>query len=306
MACYRPLDAAQLVNGDIVFVPKGTSGKGKTSQKAQNVRRELKLPCGQCIGCRLERGRQWAVRCMHESQMHEFSCFVTLTYDDENVPSDFSLRYSDVQKFLKRLRRAHGKVRFFLCGEYGESNGRPHYHALLFGVLFRDRYYWRKSSAGFNLYRSETLERLWGHGNCEIGDVSFESSAYVAGYILKKVNGSKADAHYQCVDSDTGEIFWRVPEFGRMSLKPGIGAGWFEKFGAEVYPLDRVVVNGREQKPPKYYDKLLEESAGLAFDEVAYARYLRADKLRDDSSRDRLEAREKVSLARVNLKNRSL
>ena len=125
---------------------------------------------------------------------------------------------------MRYVRRRRTGVRFFMCGEYGDLKGRPHYHAVLFNCWFDDMKYWRMSSSGFKLFRSVELERLWPHGNSEIGMVSLQSSAYVARYALKKVHGDAAAAHYAIVDADGVIVGSRVPEFARMSLKPGIGS----------------------------------------------------------------------------------
>lgn len=272
------------------------------------IRRELVLPCGQCIGCKIERSRQWAVRIMHECQMHDRSSFITLTYGEDYLPKFglASLEYSHFQKFMKRLRWKVGPVRFFMCGEYGSQFWRPHFHACLFGVSFDDRYPWRKSGAGFDLYRSPLLESLWDFGNAEIGELSFESAQYVAGYCMKKVTGVKAEEHYCKTDPITGEILQLTPEFARMSLKPGIGAKWFEAFSSDVYPFDRVVVNGREAKPPRFYDKLLSVSDPDKFDALSVKRYRDSFKSSIDSTVDRLRAREIVTRARFSLKSRNL
>jgi len=129
----------------------------------------LKVPCGQCIGCRLERSRQWAIRCLHESGLHERNCFITLTYDDEHLPEGGTLVKQDWQLFIDRLRkRFRTKVRYFHCGEYGEQTRRPHYHAILFGHDFDDKTLWKRNH-GNPLYRSKSLERLWPHGYSSIG-----------------------------------------------------------------------------------------------------------------------------------------
>lgn len=291
MACFSPLDAWQLESGSIVFVERG------------NVLRSLTLPCGQCIGCRLERSRQWAIRCMHEASMHEENGFLTLTYNQENCPN--SLEYRHFQLFMKRARREFGPLRFYMCGEYGSKTFRPHYHALLFGCGFlADRYLWRNSGSGFPLYRSPTLDRLWPYGNAELGDVSFESAAYVARYVVKKVTGDRADDHYKRVDSDTGEIVSVVPEFTRMSLKPGIGRLWIEKFYTDVYPEDVVMVNGMKCKPPRYYDGVFDYFRQI--DDVEFNRFERALLTKEDTSPERLAVREKVARARLDFKHRDV
>lgn len=219
MRCIQPLVAwsASRLNRNgkrnIVFRPE-----------AGALYRPLGLPCGTCVACLLERSRQWAVRCTHEASLSESNCFVTLTYDDEHLPWASSLYGRDVQLFLKRLRKEFSDetIRYFLCGEYGERFGRPHYHLLLFGFDFSDKVI-LGSRRGQSIWRSPCLERLWPYGRSEIGSVTFESAAYVARYVMKKQ--VKRDA----VDE------LREPEFIRMSLKPGVGVPWIEKFFKEVY-----------------------------------------------------------------------
>lgn len=292
MACYYPLEAWRRGGGVVFSVPGEKYG-------------EFQLQCGQCVGCKLERSRQWAVRCMHEKQMHESNVFVTLTYNDEHVPNDYSLMYRDFQLFMKRLRknRLYNPIRFYMCGEYGEGFSRPHYHALLFGCFFEDRYKWRMSASGFQLWRSPTLEKLWNMGNCEIGDVTFESAAYIARYCVKSITDAGNEWIY---DPETGELIEREKEFTRMSLKPGIGATWFEKYKSEVYPLDRVVIRGVEMKPPKFYDNLLKLDRGTMSDDIGFAREAKALLLTADNTPDRLRAREIVTQARLKTKVRSL
>lgn len=283
---------------------------------ADGVKRPV--ACGQCVGCRLERSRQWAVRIMHEARCHERNSFVTLTY--ESIAPDVdcvrcgkrvgvgSLHYCDYQLFMKRLRREFPGARFFMGGEYGEERGRPHFHACLFGVGFADGVYFRKSPAGFGLFTSDQLSRLWGHGLCAYGDVTFESAAYVARYVMKKVTGDGAEAHYA----------GREPEFCRMSLKPGIGAEWFRRFGSsDVAPGGHVVVNGHEANAPRYYVKLLERRARVdaCFGDKRALRELEAVKAGrlarglakfGEQAPERLDAREKVQRARLGMLKRKL
>lgn len=289
MPCYHPLTAFQTESGDIVFSERG------------KIRRELTLACGQCFGCRLERSRQWAVRCMHEASLHEANSFITLTYSDAFIPHDSSLDYRHYQLFMKRLRRTFKgrRIRFYMCGEYGDRTKRPHYHACLFGIDFADKVYFRKSDSGFPLYRSDVLERLWPHGHCELGAVSFESAAYVARYIMKKVNGSRAEDHYSIVDGDTGEIFQRSPEFTKMSLKPGIGYEWIRKYWREVFPRDKVVVRGKEAIPPRYYKKFLDDMPGTMSDAVEFQRAKLMELCAWDNTPERLAVRKQVALSRT-------
>lgn len=220
----------------------------------------VSVPCGQCIGCRLERSRQWAIRCVHEAQLYQDNCFITLTYSNEYLPVDGSLDITHFQKFMKRLRKRFGKgIRYFHCGEYGAKYRRPHYHAILFNFDFKDKYLWKEENA-FKLCRSPVLERLWPFGHSSVGTATFESAAYVARYILKKVNGDAADAHYLGgLDVDSGEVFKLKPEYTTMSRRPGIGKAWFDKYKDDVFPYDEVVLLKRgKMRPPKYYDFLYE------------------------------------------------
>lgn len=185
---------------------------------------------------------------MHEAQLHEHNYFATLTYDQEHVPKDGSLRPQDYVLFMKRLRKSQGTgVRFFQCGEYGEQLARPHHHSLLFNLPLHDLRMLPGSRAS-PLYRSATLDNLWRQGAVTVGAVTFESAAYVARYSLKKVTGPAAAAHYN----------GRLPEYLTMSRRPGIGSGWLEKFRKDVYPQDSVVLRGGiHTRPPRYYDNQL-------------------------------------------------
>lgn len=270
MPCFHPVQAYQAVDGSVKFVERGA-----------DFVRSLSLPCGQCVGCRLERSRQWAVRCMHEASMHEASCFVTLTYSDEHLPAHGSLVYRDFQLFMKRLRRARpgARIRFFVGGEYGDELGRPHFHACLFGVSFADRV--RLTSV---LDRSSEVDKLWRLGMCSLGSVTFESAAYVARYCLKKVNGDLAEAHYA----------GKVPEFGRSSLRPAVGAEWFARYWRDVRGDGRVVVRGRKSSLPRYYRKLFRGVDADRADELQSARELLGLSRRWDETDARLRVREEV------------
>lgn len=256
MPCYHPLEGWRKQGGGITF---------KLSE-ALIGRPLLVVPCGQCIGCRLERSRQWAIRCMHESTLHDQNCFITLTYANDRMNhlpksvdpdtgeigpgSLHGLVKRDIQLFFKSLRKeiSPRKVRYLQCGEYGTESFRPHHHALLFGYDFPDKYYWsRNAKTGDRYFRSDLLEWLWPHGNSLIGDLTFESAAYVARYCVGKITGKFADFHYCGLK----------PEFITMSLKPGIAHDWIVNNMDSVYPNDRVYVRaGVTSKPPKYYDKV--------------------------------------------------
>ena len=257
------------------------------------IRRSLEFRCGRCVGCRLSRAQMWSTRCVHEAQMHDESIFVTFTYTDEFLPGP-SLVYVDFQLFMKRLREAVGPVRFFMCGEYGDENLRPHFHALLFGVNFPDR---KKFDS--KLFTSATLERLWGKGHCPFGDVTADSAQYVARYSVKKVSGDMAIEHYRRFDTATGEIVQCVPEFGRMSLRPGIGYPWFQKYWRDIcLARDACVVNGKEVSTPRYYDLKLDVEQPVVASDRDYERYLKSLTFdEDDNSPERLAVQEFVTKA---------
>ncbi|QCQ84829.1 replication initiator protein [Blackfly microvirus SF02] len=296
MTCYSPLRA--FWSADI-----GASGRRKIvfDRNASWSGAPLRLPCGQCIGCRLEKARQWAVRCMHEKRMSSCSAFVTLTYRPEEVPEGGSLRRRDLVLFMKRLRRRFGAgIKFYACGEYGDQLSRPHYHLLLFHMEFPDAKPVGTAKGGQTLFSSEILRELWPMGHNWIGEVSFESCAYVARYILKKVTGALAEDYYQTITVE-GQIIDREPEFTVMSRRPGIGAKWFDAYYPEAYAWDSVIMNGKESKPPRFYDLRFELLDNIRLEEVKRARRKRALLNRSDNTVDRRRIRELVELKRLQL-----
>jgi hypothetical protein len=248
---------------------------------------------------------------MHEASLYKNNCFLTLTYSDEHLPDDYSLHYEDYQKFMKRFRKrfkglepaAYAEsqdkfpIRFYMAGEYGEQFGRPHFHACIFNFDFEDKYLWQKTESGSKIYRSAVLEELWPFGHSSIGEVNFQSAAYVARYIMKKVTGGMADQHYEEVNISTGEITSRRPEFNKMSLKPGIGYDWYKRYKTDVYPHDYVVVNGKKVKPPKFYDKKYADDHPWEFDQIVWEREKAARLRLEDNSDERLAVKEAVTVA---------
>lgn len=230
--------------------------------RALNSTNPMNIPCGRCTGCKLERSRQWAVRIMHEAQLHSENCFITLTFANEHLPVDYSVDPRHMQLFFKRLRKAlfPKTVRFFLCGEYGELENRPHYHIILFNHSFTsDRLLYRTTQHEHKLYTSPSLSKVWPYGLATLGEVTFNSAVYTARYAMKKISGPKADAHYLREHPLHHFIVRTRPEFLLMSRKPGIGANWFNKFKSDVYPSDEVIVNGHKSRPPRFYDNQLTE-----------------------------------------------
>jgi len=295
MPCYKPLLA--LVRKPPPGVPgKATVTFPKTVPSANTAKygTPTPLPCGQCIGCRLERSRQWAVRLMKELKLHDRSSFLTLTYHDAHLPrlpnGRPTLNLEDVQLFLKRTRKHFSPhpLRFFQCGEYGDQTERPHHHMILFGEDFcKDRSPIQNSRSGYPQYRSPLLESLWGKGHTTISEVSFESAAYVARYCLKKITGKGSRFHYA----------GRKPEFVTMSRNPGIASGYFEEFKDDIFPHDEIIPDlGRPSSlPPKYFDKLLEKVDPAMYERVKKKRQEGLDFFTDPYSTDtRLATRERI------------
>lgn len=243
---------------------------------------------------------------MHEASMYEDNCFVTVTYDDQHLPHPNTLHLPHLQAFIKKLRehaRQSGKYfRYYACGEYGERFHRPHYHACLFGYDFPDKISLGTRN-GFPIWRSPLLEAKWDKGRSEIGVVCFETAAYVARYIMKKVNGPAAYDHYQ----------GRDPEFTTMSrgnrnakIPGGIGLPWLNKWAFEVFPRDSLFVRGVPSRPPRYYDVRVELSDPSTMASVKEARRnTRIAKKEQPSLRSRA-ADAAITKARQQLKRREL
>lgn len=298
MTCYHPL-LAYRDNGKIIFNKPFPYAKG------------FNLPCGQCIGCRLKYSQEWAIRLMHENQMHEESCFLTLTMSPEYLESrenPWSLDKTEFQRFMKRLRKRYGKqIRYFHCGEYGEKNQRPHYHAIIFGMDFEDKELFQVRDE-IRLYTSENLAKLWPYGFSTIGSVSMESCAYVARYVCKKIRGKDAENHYIRWDPSTGEGTPIEPEYATMSRKPGIGLSWLKQYQSDVYPHDYVVIKKHEIRPPRYYDTKLEEWNPDLYEKIKEKRAAELPEVIDqyDENMDRLWVKEAVKEKRLEILIREL
>lgn len=186
---------------------------------------------------------------------------------------------------MKRLRFRFGAgIRFYHCGEYGEKFARPHYHACLFNFNFPDRKLWK--TVGENrLYTSDALSELWPFGFSTIGAVTFDSAAYVARYITKKITGDRAESHYN----------GRKPEYTTMSRRPGIGKPWFDRYKGDVFPSDEVVIRGRAMRPPKYYDRLFELAYPSDFAKLKRLRKAEGIRLSVLHPEARLHIREKIA-----------
>ena len=233
----------------VVFSPPGNIGDYTM----------INVACGQCIGCRLAYSSMWAMRCFHESKLHDHNTFVTLTYNDANVPwsgitGEQTLFPKHLTDFWKRLRKRFSdrKIRYFACGEYGDETYRPYYHAIIFGLDFDDKQLLKRSDLGFNYYISNTLDQTWSFGQCTCCDVSFDTCAYVARYVVKKLSGDLAKDKYEGIEK----------EFCRMSRKPGIGKDYYEQYHHDWYAYDHLCISDqgriRHLKPCRYYDNLFD------------------------------------------------
>lgn len=314
MPCYTPLSAykAQSVN------PK--TGKRPIVWQLRQGFHDLpiQLPCGRCVGCRLERSRQWAIRAMHEAQMHEHAEFVTLTYSDEALEKSGNyireLRHQDFQDFMKRLREKidrttreqceeygmseedteavlkEGRLRYYMCGEYGEKFGRPHFHAIIYNLHLEDKQPWVKRR-GHQLYISKFLTETWGHGHASTGSATFKSAAYIARYVMKKdLDPRTRSRTYERLD-EYGEYVQIAPEYQQASRRPGLGKPWLEKFQGDVYPKDYFTLEGNRMRPPKYYDFQYEIENPDEMATIKANRRFAAKRFTDDNTRERLDAR---------------
>lgn len=299
MGCFRPITGYRGSNG-MVF------------KRSESTGIPLTVSCGTCIGCKLDRSKQWAVRCMHEVQTTEAagrpSCFITLTYAPEHLPPNGELRKQDFQKFMKKVRKKH-KCRYYHCGEYGENTGRPHYHAIIFGWDFKP---WTKvgvSPAGYDYFQSDELTALWKKGLVSVGNVTFESAAYVARYIMKKQYGNNKSPNHAVVDTETGELLPLQEEYTTMSLKPAIGLDWLKKYHKDVYSQDFCVINSpkgvKKIKPPRYYDKVVFEHDPELGERIKLQRKKAARVRKSESTPERLATREKVLQIKANKLHRS-
>lgn len=286
------------------------------SHKPYADRPSVTLACGQCRGCRSDRARAWGVRIAHEASLHAENAFLTLTYSDQHYPDDGSVDVRPLQLFMKRFRTAHPelkrKLRFFAVGEYGERNWRAHFHCIVFGYGFPDRKLWKVEGSGHPQFLSAELTELWPHGLASLGNVSYQTGAYVAGYSLKKINGERAASHYQRPHPITGEIVQLRPEFVTMSRRPGVGSVWFDRFAGDAFPSDFLIVDGKRVAVPPYYLRKLkasETSPNLLKHQsfqIKNARVGRAAKHADNNTPERLAVREEVAELRAKLLRREL
>lgn len=275
----------------MIGIPTGEiteNGKQKLVIKKINdsyaVEQELKynpnavlIPCGKCIGCRLDYSKRWSDRMMLELETQKKGVFLTLTYNNENLPcydyftGEFirgqnsvncvpTLYKKDMQDFMKRLRKhfKNFRIRFFGSGEYGERFGRPHYHIILFGIGLSDfRFLTVKglNELGQKYYISDELAEIWTYGYSLLSDVSYNTCNYVARYVLKKITDN---TEYKEKDG-------RIREFSLMSRKPGIGYEYLRD-NPDCIDKKKIVIStqdgGKEIPIPNYfYRQLINEGS---------------------------------------------
>lgn len=266
----------------------------------------MDIPCGRCDGCKLERSRQWACRCLLEARESDWNCFITLTYDEDHLPEDGSLKKVDFQDFMKRLRervqrepsefrKDPGPVRYLHCGEYGHKFARPHYHALLFNCDFADKKLWKRENDN-PVFTSVTLEKLWPSGFSTIGALTFESAAYVARYTLKKHHGAAKEFLYE----------GKQEEYATMSRRPGIGQRFYEKYKKEIFRNDFLVLRGIKMMPPKFFAGKFELESPAEYARVKARRKYLAGKNPENNTWDRMKARAIIRRQKTKLLVRKL
>lgn len=240
-----------------------------------------KIACGKCLECRLAYTKQWAQRLVCEASLHQENWFITLTYNDDHLidcvdytvnPWTETLDYVPVlrsedftawkKRFLERIRDRYGHtgIKFYNCGEYGSKNHRPHFHVILFNCPLPDVELVRTVSLGgydYCYYHSKLIEETWGKGFIMVGKVNWNTCAYVARYVMKKLHSEDKKIYEQLCEL---EGVSPVPqEYVNMSRRPGLARDYYEANWQDIYSIDKVVLeNGRTVRPAKYYDKLFD------------------------------------------------
>lgn len=249
------------------------------------------------------------MRIVHEASLHDDNCFITLTYDDQHLPADGSLNKKHFQDFMKRLRKrfSHVRIRYYHCGEYGEQLGRPHYHACLFGLDFQDKQLFSQQDE-YSVYTSQVLADTWQLGFVTVGELTFESAAYCARYVTKKVTGHNAPDHYERVDPETGEIYWLLPEYSTMSRRPGIGKDWYDTYKTDLWPSDEVPVPGSGvfKKVPRYYETILKNEQPSDHETIKQIRKKFRQEHSEEYTPGRLMSKYRVQKAKADMLKRGL
>lgn len=232
--------------------------------------------------------------------MYEHNSFITLTYDDKHLPPDYSVHKKTFQTFIRALRdsTSNKKIRYFACGEYGDENLRPHYHALLFNHSFKDQLFFKNSKSREKIYTSTTLNKIWSYGNSYIGTCTYRSAAYIARYVIKKIGGDLADEHYTRIHPLSGNLVRVNPEFALQSRRPGLGHAWLQKFKGDIYPSDFIVVDEKRHPVPRFYTRKLLEEEQERIKRARKRQSIKPEK-KADQTEARLRVREQVATAQL-------
>lgn len=243
--------------------------------------KQTTIPCGKCIGCRLDYSREWANRGYLESLNYVNNWFITITYDEEHLPQPTELIDKNgitwwdegnweggtlvpehLTQFIKNVRQIMKReynqdgIRFMAAGEYGDKGQRPHYHIIFFNLNLpiEDLYNPRINNRNV-YYQSKVIERAWNKGISNLSQATWNTIAYTARYITKKINGEGSEELYY----SNG----KVKEFFRVSRMPGIGQDYFQKNWEKIYKTDSITIKNAsgiiKARPPTYFDKLLEK-----------------------------------------------
>lgn len=298
MACYHPLRGYRLDGGGVRI---GYEGPG--------TRSELKIPCGICFGCRMEYAEMWSIRCQHEAKLYDSNLFVTLTYDEENIPWHRSLELDHIQRFMKRLRKRYEgdisipetggtrPIRYYIAGEYGEETDRPHWHLLLFNLRLPDYHGEQRAR------ELKSLRDLWPYGIHEVDQFTAARAAYTAGYCTKKVSGRIArKLKYEVMHPETGEVYVRRPEFATMSRRPaGLGVYYFRRFRRDFERGHVTFPGGFKKRLPRLYRQYLSEDPEWSYrNEIDKEAYISSLDPREQWP-DRLAAKEATAKAQHKL-----
>lgn len=259
MACYAPkpviLGRDQTTNKrKIFFIDRNTAELNK------NWKNQLMIPCKKCIGCKIDHAKEWATRAQLEAKEHEYNYFLTLTYNENNLPKNkegiSNIELKDWKRFINSLRKNHERkghtgIKYLTSAEYGSRRGRPHFHACIFNMPIYDL---KKSNISKKskkqLYQSKEINKIWGKGIVEIGIVTYESAGYTASYTFKKLNKT----NYKELKIN--------PE--KLLMSKGIGLKNYNKEIEKIKVNDNMPIktkNGTKIiRAPKYFDRQLEKT----------------------------------------------
>lgn len=313
MACYQPLKAVQGYYADDDYMPDGwaqpkiiypideTSDgariwpddlpkKVSTYKKQFDITREIALPCGWCVGCRLDNARMWSLRMMHELRYSTNCHFITLTYADKYLPDHADLKYEHLRDFFKRARHLfQGELsptsrrptrhvvtpsspafRYFACGEYGDKTMRPHYHFCAYDFKIPDLRFFKQTKTG-PYFISQALADCWQHGHVITCPLDWASAQYVSGYVTKKMNVHEGVRLISPANEDEEAEYYTIQ---RAFQSKGLGLRWYQEHQKEVWDLDACLYSNKYlTKVPRYYFKQLQDTDPERAEEVLIKRY---------------------------------